>query len=109
MKKHTPAPWEYKNHGVVTQTPDKQVEYHDTPWVKAETLLQDYGGYLVCETVTEANGHLIAAAPELLSAIDALLSAIAHTAGVRENTALMEAVSDANTAKMKARGDLPQS
>lgn len=66
MTPHTPGPWKIgKNGSVVTDTPDRQVEITG---LNAQDTINWYGGHVICETVTNANAVLIAAAPELLEA-----------------------------------------
>lgn len=67
----TPGPWRLgKNGGVVA----------DVPIIGGPDGSDDvayYGGHLICESVTESNARLIAAAPDLLAACEAI-----HDAGI---------------------------
>jgi len=63
---HTPRPWRVgKAGGIVADAPiDGGVQgTEDTAF---------YGGYLICETVAPCNRALIAAAPDLLAALEAI-------------------------------------
>ena len=66
--KHTPGPWRSSGH------PHYQAIISDSPTGDERLDEQDhreaYGGYLICESVLEANARLIAAAPELLEALE---------------------------------------
>ena len=68
MSKHTPGPWQIgKNFGsVVCDTP--------VPGIRGSDDTEYYGGHLIAESVTEANARLIAAAPELLEALQDMVS-----------------------------------
>ena len=72
MMNHTPGPWELGSLGsVVTRTPDDQVRITG---IYAEETIRAYGGHVICETVMPANAKLIAAAPELLEALEWLVN-----------------------------------
>ena len=63
--KPTPGPWRIGAHGgIVADVPiaDGVEGTEDTTF---------YGGYLICETVAPCNQPLIAAAPDLLAALEA--------------------------------------
>jgi hypothetical protein len=66
MDKHTPGPWRLgkKWDSVVA---DGETGYDDDQTLKA------YGGHLVCESAKhKPNAHIIAAAPDLLAALEAM-------------------------------------
>ncbi len=57
---HTHGPWRLGSKGsVVADTPPEN-------YLPGSDAVEYYGGYLICESVTEANAKLIAAAPDLL-------------------------------------------
>ena len=65
MTKHTPGPWRV-GHGswVVSDTAVTGMDGSDA--------VEFYGGHLICESVNGPNSHLIAAAPDLLEACEAM-------------------------------------
>lgn len=98
MTTHTPGPWKIGNYGsVVTNTPDRQVEIVGP---HSEDTINWYGGHVICETVTNGNAALIAAAPDLLEACKAArdwyakYSKQGHTPGPVEQ-ALIDAIAKA--------------
>ncbi|HSG19548.1 MAG TPA: hypothetical protein VLA31_02160 [Burkholderiaceae bacterium] len=76
MSKHTPGPWRPRN-GIVLADSHKGTHCSDED-------IAFYGGPLVCESIrTDANARLIAAAPDLLEALKAMLEYYgSHTACV---------------------------
>lgn len=76
MSKHTPGPWRPKNGTVLANS------YEGTHCSDAD--IAGYGAPLVCESIrTDANARLIAAAPDLLEALKAMLDYYgSHTARV---------------------------
>lgn len=64
MSKHTPGPWRVGKHysEVIADMPANPPFRGMT-----DDCVKHYGGYLVAESCAEADGRLIAAAPELLS------------------------------------------
>lgn len=77
----TPGPWR------VSEMCAAVVADYPTGHDEAESI-QDYGGYLVCESATRRNLHLIAAAPQLFKACNIALDVI----GEGENETEREAV-----------------
>lgn len=75
MSKHTPGPWKVEAH--------KHIEYGDTKYCSHAIKTDDSAGFQIAtvmedfECDAEANARLIAAAPELLEACEAL-SSIEH-------------------------------
>lgn len=66
---HTPGPWRMqgrRHSGGYTVVADNPTG-HDNP-----DTVRAYGGYLVAESVTERNVHLITAAPDLLEALESI-------------------------------------
>jgi hypothetical protein len=88
---HTPGPWRLgiARGTVVANSPiGTHADIRDAAY---------YGGYLICESVaTDCNRHLIAAAPELLGAVQAFLSEaeeaarLSHAVGGRLTDGLWE-------------------
>jgi len=71
---HTPGPWKQgKSGGEIVSDSSQGIEY-EGPW--AEELLQDYGGYVVAETVALCNQAIIIAAPDLLAMLERALDAL---------------------------------
>jgi len=66
-KQHTPGPWKY----YVQRTCDG----YETHTIDSEAKLNPYEGNRVCSCggMKEEDGHLIAAAPDLLKALDEVL------------------------------------
>jgi hypothetical protein len=98
--KHTPRPWTFckvqgEHPHLFVCGPEVPTEYG------TDTFLTAY----VVGTEVEANGNLIAAAPDLLFAIKSLrLQALQSTVNSPENEWGMEALSLANAAISKAEG-----
>ena len=65
----TPGPWRIGKVGSV-------VSDHPVPEVGGTDHVDYYGGHCICESVSAANAHLIAAAPELYEACDDCLHAL---------------------------------
>jgi len=66
--KHTPGPWKVgKGSFVIADSP--------APGIHGSNMIEHYGGHLICESVSEANARLIAAAPDLLQALECIASA----------------------------------
>lgn len=72
--KHTPAPWYFSNEGVL------RVRAKDD-----DEVVCSYAGYENCER-EYANAKLIAAAPDLLEALQELVFLYEHDEGCRELT-----------------------
>ncbi|MEZ2724109.1 hypothetical protein ACBQ21_08935 [Pseudomonas putida] len=70
MSKHTPGPWRVGKHysEVIADMPA------DPPFRgMTDDCVKHYGGYLVAESCAEADGRLIAVAPELLEVCEGLI------------------------------------
>ena len=93
--KHTPGPWKWMMGGIVGVKRDK----HD----QTVPSVVNHNGLGRQGTETEHNARLIAAAPELLEALDALLNA--RWQG--DQTVLTDAQAKARAAIAKARGEQP--
>ncbi len=104
--KHTPGPWTVCSEPPVLQLGDCTLGQQVwAPTVRvAFTERQNVG--LEAEAT---NAHLIAAAPELRSALEALTNEVMrltlHTQFGHEGSALLEIISDARAALSKARGE----
>ena len=61
---HTPGPWRIGSHGGIV------ADFPIAHGVKGTDDTAYYGGYLICETVAPCNQPLIAAAPDLLAALE---------------------------------------
>lgn len=88
--KHTPGPWKVSGHMVRTEC--------ETSWPVASCC---YG----TAAQSDANARLIAAAPELLAACDAMLNAIADNTDIGFDVDLNEAMRAARAAIVKAKGE----
>ena len=64
---HTAGPWR-----VGTKVRSCVVADHPAPGIGGADEVEYYGGHLICESVNAANARLIAAAPDLLEALEAL-------------------------------------
>jgi hypothetical protein len=62
---HTPGPWRVGNGSFV-------ISDHPAPGITGSDDVHHYGGHLICESVSQANARLIAAAPDLLEALKIL-------------------------------------
>ena len=72
MSKHTPGPWRINGNNMLRWiVADSEVFTHSD-----DVNRSAYGGNMVCESVYEANTHLIAAAPDLLEACKVALGII---------------------------------
>ena len=67
MIEHTPGPWKLGSRGAVV------ADIPTSNQLAGSDDVDYYGGYLICESVTEANARLIAAAPELLEALQGMM------------------------------------
>ena len=64
---HTPGPWRAgRNFCVVADVP--------VPDIGGSDAVSYYGGHLICESIAKRNVPIVAAAPELLEAVQELLS-----------------------------------
>lgn len=68
--KHTPGPWRFGNRS------DDVVADTNAGHSDDEGSLAFYGGHLVAESIAPRNRPLIAAAPELLEALQAIFAAM---------------------------------
>lgn len=66
-QKHTPGPWRVGDGSFV-------IGNHPAPGITGSDDVHHYGGHLICESVSQANARLIAAAPDLLEALKDILS-----------------------------------
>ena len=66
--KGTPGPWEIGNHNSCVIS--KNDESLCIKGAVGEDAIKYYGGNLICESISQANAKLIAAAPELLEALE---------------------------------------
>ena len=70
MSKHTPGPWRINGNNMFRWiVADSEVFTHS-----GDVNRSAYGGNMVCESVHKANARLIAAAPELLEALQDMVS-----------------------------------
>ena len=84
MSKHTPGPWKYRG---------------DLIGIMDDSDTQSYGSIRVICRIDDwdfkdqarANGHLIAAAPELLEALKGLIGVISETRGIPAYNAVLDA------------------
>jgi len=103
--KHTPRPWKVgKGSFVIADSP--------APGIHGSNMIEHYGGHLICESVSEANAHLIAAAPDLLEALEKCLYIIGHPKDEpetlwRTDDEINDAYMQARAAIAKAKGGQP--
>ena len=100
--KHTPVPWRWGNCGaIVTDKPDEQVRFIGD-W--ADDNVEIYGGHVICESATEANGRFIIRAcnahADLLAACEAALRQLRYRIVEEHLTTRLEAA----IAKAKEEG-----
>ena len=101
MPRPTPGPWRY----VVLGRTKRRVEMgavvaDSSTRPGSDEDVQHYGGHMVCESVSPVNARLIAAAPDLLEALDALEKSFGSQTD--EDLVLWHAARDAIA---KARGE----
>ena len=101
---HTPGPWlvETRKHVyAIKDTKGQDLTYQDTE-------PQTDGGSVTSrgrsENETLANAHLIAAAPELLSALETCVSELNQIAFIQKDKLAAEAIQKAHAAIAKAKG-----
>lgn len=96
MSKHTPGPWRFGKNSddVVADTPAGHSEESDH--------VAYYGGHLVAESICSHNRALVAAAPELLEALQGLL--VAYNDPGNTGSTHDDKVEAARAAIAKARG-----
>ena len=90
---HTPAPWQVSPYGNITSKSGKIASVEQMP-----------GNY---ESEKQANAHLIASAPDLLSALEGLMKRCVKDAehyAPDGNEPIWAFISDASDALCKARG-----
>ena len=68
--KHTPGPWRVGKTGCVVSDSDKNITIGGAIGKEA---IDYFGGNLICESVMPSNAKLIAAAPELLEALQEII------------------------------------
>jgi hypothetical protein len=69
---HTPGPWRLGRPGtIVADTP--------IPEMRGSSDVDYYQGHVVCESVVQRNASLIAAAPELLEALELLWTEVVES------------------------------
>jgi len=90
MSNHTPGPWEVDSHGIVR-------DIHRKPIKHASAFIE--GAYYDNDATEEstANANLIAAAPDLLAALESLVGAV--------DPYCMTNLDDAKAAIAKAKGE----
>ena len=69
---HTPGPWHVGNGSFV-------ISDYPAPGIIGSDDVHHYGGHLICESVSQANACLIAAAPDLLAALKGFVLAFELT------------------------------
>ena len=85
MVQHSKGPWrQCVNQPDAIVSDDQTTRQCPSPEC-AESCLKYYGGYLVAESISPKNRPLIAAAPELLEALEGLM--LAHSEGYTLATA----------------------
>lgn len=70
---HNQGQWKFNGHDAVISDCKENSTVDRPPLFEPDNDpdgLEYYGGYLICESVTEANAHLIVAAPDLLAACE---------------------------------------
>lgn len=107
MSKHTPGPWRYIQRG--TQIWGKSVG--GCQMVESEHLIADVRGWGHLQylpdgaEVQDANGRLIAAAPDLLEALQFIIKAINYS-GPHSDDHMLDAEWKAKKAIDKATGEI---
>lgn len=93
--KHTPGPWRVGNHysEVIGDMPANPPFRGMT-----DECVKHYGGYLIAESCAEADARLIAAAPELLDALESCINYGAMTGDKWVTEKVLDAIA-------KARGE----
>ena len=71
MNKHTPGPW--KNHGEAVWSEHKSVSGKETRGTRTNHVCAVSSRLKMPDAEREANSNLIAAAPELLAALEAIV------------------------------------
>ena len=94
---HTPGPWEYDRGFIVAPDPGGR---HADIYV-AETVHADDEGRIASPEELDANGRLIASAPELLQALDYLLEQMVDM-DLKYGIALSEGEEDARAQALAA-------
>lgn len=83
--KHTPGPWRIgKHYGAV-------VADHPVPEISGSDHVEAYGGHMVGESIAPRNRALIAAAPELLEALQVVRRSVGWQVMHPETQALIDA------------------
>jgi hypothetical protein len=90
MTKHTPAPWKIERSGMY-------LTIQTNSWTMAEVFRSDYDSATVIQT-QEANAKLIAAAPDLLEALIAMVAMVERELSLGKNVIL-----DGGSVAYKAR------
>lgn len=94
---HTPGPWRIGNGSFI-------ISDHPAPGITGSDDVQYYGGHLICESVSQANARLIAAAPDLLEALKVLLFAFEELAKAIKPLSSDPVIVSARAAVCKAEG-----
>ena len=104
--KHTPGPWEFAewNAGVNNTPGFGLIAKCGGPDVTIHTRTLDGNGYVDCTERAMANARLIAAAPDLLAALQTLNLVVGLTPIAGNKGALQEACDMARAAIAKAEG-----
>ena len=76
---YTKGPWMVGKTNCVISENDNGLELNGA---KGQEAIEYYGGNLICESVSEANAKLIAAAPEMLEALKSISDLIMESEGV---------------------------
>ena len=98
--KHTPAPWRVSSESPRIIKKDYRAIGSDAGFLIASTMGNDNSGFYASEQEADANARLIAAAPELLEALEELITATQHLDQCHQATA-----DKARAAIAKAKGE----
>lgn len=96
-RRHTPGPWDYDMDYIVASDPDRR---HPDIYI-AEIAHSDDEGRIASPPQQDANRRLIAAAPELLEALDELLAQTVDM-DLKYGIGLSEGEDDARTKALAA-------
>ena len=91
MSKHTPGPWEWNKYGALLH--------------EDEIVLGIDGGCRRCDYPNEADVHLIAAAPDLLEALESMLQSFLITQSL-DDYPIDAPCNKARAAIAKAKGEV---
>lgn len=107
MSKHTPGPWRLSDESPRIIKKDFRGIGRDSGCLIASTMGRDDSGFYASNKEADANARLIAAAPDLLEALECMIIgacavAVPHNG---ERAVLQEAVNIARAAIAKATGE----